>query len=102
MQQVQIPIPPVANVSRISASQRKVCAGRNSFHFLHSSSQWGLVWAFKVSTVMPVQHVPICAATCDKIFILLLIGSDLCFPLLSIFHPLAVKFILVYTKIWYL
>jgi hypothetical protein len=40
-------------------------------------------------------YVPICAATYAKIFILSLILSDLGFPLLSIFHPLAVKFILV-------
>jgi hypothetical protein len=42
--------------------------------------------------------VPICASTCTEIFILSLV-SNLGFPLLSIFHPLAVKFISI-DKIW--
>jgi hypothetical protein len=40
-------------------------------------------------------HLPICASTCAKIFILLLIVNDFPFHLLSIFHPLAVKFVLI-------
>jgi hypothetical protein len=41
---------------------------------------------------------PVCASTCTKIFILSLIVCYLGFPLLSTFHPLAVKFAFVYKK----
>jgi hypothetical protein len=57
MLQVQIPVAPVANISMASAAWRRVLSGRNFFQFLHGSSQQGLVWALKFSTVMPVQHV---------------------------------------------
>jgi hypothetical protein len=43
-------------------------------------------------------HVSISAWTCAKIFIL--ITCYLGVPLLSMFHLIAVKFILVYNKIW--
>jgi hypothetical protein len=42
MQQVHIPVSPVANVLMISAAWRKVHTGRNFFQFLHGSSQWTL------------------------------------------------------------
>jgi hypothetical protein len=46
--------------------------------------------------------VPICSSTCGaKIFVLSLV-TDLGFPLLCIFHPLAVKFVLIDNKIWFL
>jgi hypothetical protein len=44
--------------------------------------------------------VPISAWTCAKIFILSLVINDFHFPLLSIFHPFAMKFVLFHNKIW--
>jgi hypothetical protein len=43
-------------------------------------------------------HVPIRTSTCTKIFILSLTVNDFHFPLLSTFHPFAVKFILMNNK----
>lgn len=65
---------------------------------LDASSQCCLVWTLKVSSVMPIQqglqHV-------QKSNILLSpIVCDLHLPLLFIFHPSAVEFILVHNKIW--
>jgi hypothetical protein len=68
------------------------------------SSQFFTI-GFSVGTESP-NHVacstcvPICASTYAKIFIVSLTVSDLCFPLLSIFHPLDMKFVLVYNKTW--
>jgi hypothetical protein len=56
MQQVQIPVPPVKNISIISAAWRKVHTGLNFYQFLHSSSLQHLVKKMKVSSVMAVQH----------------------------------------------
>jgi hypothetical protein len=44
--------------------------------------------------------VPICVSACTKVFILSLFVIDLGFYLLSVFNSLAVKFVLVYNKIW--
>jgi hypothetical protein len=38
LQQVEIPIPPVKNISIISAAWRKAHTGLNFYQFLHSSS----------------------------------------------------------------
>jgi hypothetical protein len=100
MQQVQIPVSPVVNISVISTSWRKVRTGCTFFQFLYDSSRWCLARMLKVSSVMPVQHVPICASICVKIFILSLIVNYFRVPLLSIFNPLAVKFALMDNKIW--
>jgi hypothetical protein len=44
--------------------------------------------------------VPTCASTSPKIFILSLTVNDFHFPLLYVFHPLAVKFDLIDNKMW--
>jgi hypothetical protein len=80
MQQVQIPVPPGVNISMTSAVWKKVCTGQTFFQFLHGSSQKDLLGALEVSRMMSAQHV----------FQSLLV-SDLGFPLLFTFHPLAIK-----------
>jgi hypothetical protein len=59
------------------------------------------MWAWKLSTVMPVQYVfQYVHELVLKYFFSSLIVSDLGFPFLSMFHSIAVKFILAYNKIW--
>jgi hypothetical protein len=56
--------------------------------------------ALKILAVSLFITYSICASAKAKIFILSLIVSDLGSPLLFIFHPLAVKFVLEYKKVW--
>jgi hypothetical protein len=93
MQQMRIPVSPVANVSVISTE--KGPHRRTFFQFLYG---------FGVDTES-LKHdagptaVSICESGCAKIVILSLIVNDFRFNLLPIFHPLAVKFVLIDNKI---
>jgi hypothetical protein len=89
----------VANVSVISTALRKVHVGHNLF----SLSSWFFTVVFSMGTESlncdaSSTYVPLCASTCTKIFILSLV-NDFHFPLLSIFHLLAMK-LLINNKIW--
>lgn len=68
MQQVQIPFPPVLNIS-VTTVWRKFHIGWNVFQFLHASTQWALVWALRVSLDSSSTYAPICASSCANIYI---------------------------------
>jgi hypothetical protein len=98
MQQAQIPVLPAANIL-ISTIRRKV-----DTECLHLSIlSWPFTVVFSVdnkslshdasSTCIPVS-------TWAKIFILTIIVHYSHFHLLPIFHPVALKFMLVHNKIW--
>jgi hypothetical protein len=80
MQQMQIPVPPVADISMASIAWRKVNNGWNFFYI----SSWFLTVVISMATES-LNHdacsacVPTCASTCTKIFILPLAISDLGF-----------------------
>jgi hypothetical protein len=84
MQQVQIPIAAVANVSVVSNTWRNVHTGHYFFQFLHGSSQQCSAWTLNVPRVMTV--VPICASACTDIFIVSLILNCL-FPFIIHISP---------------
>jgi hypothetical protein len=72
----------------------EVYTGHNFFQFLHSTWHWCLIWTLSLNHEANSTLVPLCSSTCLKLFILSLILNYLRFPLLSIFHTLAVKFVL--------
>jgi hypothetical protein len=98
MQQAQIPVSPMANISVISNTWRKVYTGHNLFQFLHDSSQQHSMW-----TCVNSEANSTCANMFSNLYWnIYFISYCKYFPFsfLCMFHPLAVKFTLINNKVW--
>jgi hypothetical protein len=68
---------------------------QNLFYFVHTPSQQHLAWTLKASGVMPVKHMCQYVHQFALKYLFYHFLGDLYFPLSSVFHHLAVKFVLI-------